>query len=498
MQHRWSRRLVVALIAVGSVAAASCSSSSNDASNTGSSVGTGTAEPACSRPDGTTIAVPADCGTIQAAVDVAQPGDLILISPGVYHEAVDVTTDDLVIRGLDRNGVILDGEFELENGIRIIDADGVAVENMTAQNYTRNGFFWTTNINGYRGSYLTALRNGDYGIYAFGARNGVFEHSYGAGSPDAGFYIGQCYPCNAVMDDVVSEYNGLGYSGTNSGGDLYIVNSVFRYNRAGIVPNSGSYEGCAPERESTLVGNQVYSNNNDTSPAIGAAITAQENGIIIPGGVDNLVERNRVVDHNIAGINLVPFPESKPINGIPNPPDDDCLADAIPASPEEQADLPEELFWPATGNVVKGNAISDSGTADIIMAAIADESNEFCDNEFTSSIPADIETVAPCGGPVGSFGLEGAALMLDLTGQDRAESVPYDQAVWPLPGALENMPDAATAPATPAPHGPPTYPDVAAIALPPMPDLSRGPKGLDGVTGTSGRTGGTTPGTTAG
>ena len=48
------------------------------------------------------IHVPVDKPTIQGAVDAAQPGDLILVAPGTYHEAVKVCTSDLTIRGEDR------------------------------------------------------------------------------------------------------------------------------------------------------------------------------------------------------------------------------------------------------------------------------------------------------------------------------------------------------------------------------------------------------------
>src|SRR5690242_1426354 len=123
----------VVLVAVLAVLAAACSSSSDVGS-------TGTTGVAGGGVDA--LQVPQEYPTIQAAVDAAKAGDLVLVDKGTYKEAVDVTTADITIRGADRNQVILDGGFELENGVRVLDTDGVVVENMTARNYLSNGFYW--------------------------------------------------------------------------------------------------------------------------------------------------------------------------------------------------------------------------------------------------------------------------------------------------------------------------------------------------------------------
>lgn len=175
----------------------------------------------------------------------------MLITSGVYHEAVRVRTADLTIRGEDRNTTILDGQQKLTNGFTV-QANGVVIENVTAHHYSGNDFFWT-GVTGYRGSYLTAYDNGDYGIYAFNAVQGKFDHSYASGSPDSGFYIGQRHPCDALITDVISEKNALGYSGTNAGGNLIIQNSTWRHNGAGIVPNTLDSEKRPPEWGTSVV-----------------------------------------------------------------------------------------------------------------------------------------------------------------------------------------------------------------------------------------------------
>lgn len=393
------------------------------------------------------LRVPADYPTIQAAVDAARPGALVLVAPGTYREAVTVTSPDIVIRGEERNTTVLDGEFRRDNGFKVL-ADGVAIENITARNFKSNGFFWT-GVTGYRGSYLTAWRNGDYGIYAFDSTKGRFDHSYGAGSPDAGFYIGQCFPCEAVIDHVTAEWNGIGYSGTNAGGNLFVVNSEWRNNRVGIVPNSGSSEKLAPQHGATVAGNVVHDNNNTKTAAIDIAQTALGNGILLAGGNENLVTHNLVYRHDIVGIGVTPLPEKV-------------------LSP----DNPNAVNFTARDNRVVDNVVRDSGAADLASISTLDDvrdsgDNCFSGNSFTTSLPADLQTLLPCGAPpspayasdLGRF----AALLL----RDTPPSVDYRTAELPPFPRLPNMRDPRSAPARPARAADlDLHVDVAAITTP--------------------------------
>jgi hypothetical protein len=432
--------LVTSTVLIMSLIVMSCATPSpNGAGVADDSASTPSADGA-DRDDWRTLTVPGDHPTIQAAVDAAEPGDLILISPGTYRESVWIATERVVIRGVDRNTVVLDGGYELGDGI-LVTANGVAIENLTVQRYRQNGILFSGAfagaasgggyertygigddvLDGYRVSYVTAANNGLYGLYAFAARNGVFEHSYASGHPDSGFYVGQCRPCNAVLRDLVAERNAIGYYGTNASGDVWVVESVFRRNRLGIAPNSQDAERLAPQEDTWVVGNLVIDNDDPDTPEIPMGFFG--GGIAVGGGTSNMILRNRVEGHDGAGIMVVPLGAFDPL-----------------------------------GNTIQDNVLADN-RFDLVLRLLEGRpgTNCFAGNVFRTSDPDRIEVSLPCGAG-GTFWVDGPWVPLVAPpGRDVRD--------MPLPPSQPSMPDAATTPPRPA-VGVPTFPDPDDLAVP--------------------------------
>jgi hypothetical protein len=319
--------------------------------------------------------------TIQAAVNAASPGDWVLIEPGVYAESVRVTTPGLHIRGMDRNGVILDGESLSvpggRNGIEVFKTNHVSIENLTVRNFEResqdgdngNEIWWNggdgtgvIGAEGWHGAYLTAYDtglNGGYGLFVSNSVKGSMEKVYASGFNDSGLYIGACRDCRAKVSEATVENSSLGYSGTNSGGHLIIENSTFQHNAAGLVPNSlagddepppqdgacnsGENTSETPTFESTRIRhctifrkNLLKENNNLTTP--GNSTTSEApwgTGVVLAGTYGDLVEGNVIEGNANNGVIGFEFP-----NGSPEP-----------------------TFFQLSGNKIAKNTFIGNGTA---------------------------------------------------------------------------------------------------------------------------------------
>lgn len=134
------------------------------------------ATPASPDASGSTIRVPDDVPTLQLAIGRAAPGDTIVLAAGTYPGGNVVPPDkhDITIRGVDRNDVVLDGADRRRNGI-VVHADGVAILNLSAHNFMRNGLYWE-GADRFRASYVTIWNVGGYGIYAEDSEQGVLDN----------------------------------------------------------------------------------------------------------------------------------------------------------------------------------------------------------------------------------------------------------------------------------------------------------------------------------
>jgi hypothetical protein len=253
--------------------------------------------------------------SIAVGVSHAKNGDTVLVWPGLYKEAVTVAptaqlTKNLRIRGMNRNGVVLDGTNLSGSGIHVSGVDNTWVENMSAQHYkagSANGFYWT-GVDGYWGTYLTAYDNGDYGVYAYdstssGKTPAAFAFVYGSWNADSGIYVGGCRDCNAVVTNSRAYKNAIGYSGTNAGGELYLMNSEWDHNGSGIVPNTLTSEPDPPQQGVNIVGNYIHDNNDHDVPGTGiTAIAPVGMGIDIAGGWDNVIRGNLIKNQMHSGV----------------------------------------------------------------------------------------------------------------------------------------------------------------------------------------------------
>lgn len=326
--------------------------------------------------------------TIQAAVDAAKPGDWVLIGPGDYHERGDrshtpvgrppagvlIQKNNLHLRGMNRNNVVVDGtkpgssrcsskqsaqDFGVvqdssrlgRNGIVAYKANGVSVENLTACNFLAgdgengNEIWWNggdgsgkIGMGKFKGAYLNATStfyNGEdtaatYGIFTSNARGpGVWNQTYASNFNDAGYYEGACRQiCNLTMQNAWAQYSALGYSGTNSGGNIVVKNSEFDHNRDGFDTNSQNNDDAPSPQDGTcpnggtskitksascwvLMDSYIHDNNNPNTPGAGtAAASPVGTGVSISGGRFDTLMNNRIVHNGAWGLLLVPFPDN--------------------------------------------------------------------------------------------------------------------------------------------------------------------------------------------
>ena len=232
------------------------------------------------------------------------------------------------------------------NGIEVFEANDVSLENFTACNFLREGdggnqIWWnggdgtgTQNLASFGGAYLSATSTfwqsaqaprAEYGIFVSNTTGpGAIAHTCASNMADSDYYVGACPDCNTVLDDAHAQYSALGYSGTNSGGNLVIRNSEFDQNNTGVSTNSQNnddapspQDGVCPNGGTGPTGSQscwsfthnfVHDNNNVSVPSTGsAALGPPGTGLVISGGRTDTVMNNHFSNNGSWAVLLAPF-----------------------------------------------------------------------------------------------------------------------------------------------------------------------------------------------
>ena len=133
--------------------------------------------------------------TIQAAVDLAEPGDIVDVPAGNYPENVRVSKDNITIVGAP--DAVLDGTTSiLGQGILVrsltagVYIRGFKLQGLSVKNYPQNGIR-LVRVDGFQISGGTYANNGEYGIFPIRSFHGIIDHNTVTGAEDAGIYVGQ-------------------------------------------------------------------------------------------------------------------------------------------------------------------------------------------------------------------------------------------------------------------------------------------------------------------
>jgi len=213
------------------------------------------------------IKVPDDYTTIQEAINAAKPGDIIIVSPGIYHENI-IIDKPISLIGKIRENTIIDGSGL--GDVVCISSSGVKISNLTVTNS--------------------------------GSRyKGPFD-----GGNDAGVKLK--YVNNCIISHLIVTNNTNGISIISSNSNIISDNLVLSNNKEGIfvvsssnnliVNNTSNLNGAHGGIWLAFSTNNIIINNT-------ASHNLFDHGIKLYTSNNNLVKNNICEDNNKAGIFLM-------------------------------------------------------------------------------------------------------------------------------------------------------------------------------------------------
>lgn len=240
-------------------------------------------------PDNTVVVLPKGNFTVSETITVNSANGLVLTGYGINETKLDFsesTGDDSIRFEGGSNLTIRDfGVYESnKNAIKVTSANGV--------HFAYTAAVWEGPLES---------NNGAYGLYPLQSQNVLIEHSYSAGSADAGIYVGQSR--NVVIRDNVAIRNVAGIEVENTiNADVY--NNMATGNTAGILvfdlPGlTNAYGG-----NIRVFNNTSYANNAANVGAGAVGIAPPGTGILVFATSNVEIYNNEITENKTSAIEI--------------------------------------------------------------------------------------------------------------------------------------------------------------------------------------------------
>ena len=250
--------------------------------------------------EGTThIINPGD--SIQAAVELAVPGDTIQVMPGTYSETVYIDKDDIHLRG-----VIVEGERATLDGLKTLNdailfsGNNIIIENFKIIDYKGNGIMSQAG-NNFEIRNNLIIDTGIYGIFPQLGKNGLIEHNVVSGIADAAIYVGMSDNIHVAYNEVFDSVAGIEIENSRH---AIVEHNHTHHNTGGILAFITPGLPVKDTYDVIIRNNFIMDNNTPNFGAPGSTVAGipAGTGILIMAADDVVVEGNIISNHKTAGI----------------------------------------------------------------------------------------------------------------------------------------------------------------------------------------------------
>jgi parallel beta helix pectate lyase-like protein len=307
--------------------------------------------------------------SIQAAVNRANPGDTVLVKPGVYHQGVQIRTSHITLRGSGdfRGGTVLEPpaspaktlcnrlnrgatgvcvlatRVNPKTGEVITPVSNVTVTALVVTGFPASGVFGY-GTDDLRVTRVAAINDGAYGISRFESEETVFANDIAIGNDEAGFYVGDSPFADTVVRGNLAIGNQFGIF-IRHARHVTVTGNHIRGNCQGILVLDDGERGGAGN--ATIEHNSVNKNNKLCPPSEDAP-ALQGGGILLLGATHTLVAGNSVAGNTGKQLNSggIVVASAKPLGGRSDPNFDTIAHNTA------FRDHPADLLWDGTGTGV--------------------------------------------------------------------------------------------------------------------------------------------------